>query len=65
MLFRSQISSIIEMLIEQGTGVVILAKNGESRLRYDAILEIKADGAWEVHFESPIDAHGDLQDLSC
>ena len=62
---KNQISSIIEMLIEQGTGVVILAKNGESRLRYDAILEIKADGAWEVHFESPIDAHGDLQDLSC
>ena len=61
----NQISSIIDMLTEQGIGVVILAKNGESRLRFDAILEIKADGAWEVHLESPLDAHGDLQDLSC
>ena len=61
----NQISSIIDLLTEQGTGVVILAKNGESRLRFDSILEIKADGAWEVHYESPLDAHGDLQDLSC
>ena len=62
---KNQIFSIIEMLTEQGIGVVILAKNGESRLRYDAILEIKADGAWEVHQESPVDANGDLQDLTC
>ena len=61
----NQISSIIDLLTEQGIGVVILAKNGESRLRFDSILEIKADGAWEVHYESPLDAHGDLQDLSC
>lgn len=31
----------------------------------DTVLKIKADGAWEVHRESPIDTHGDLYDLSC
>ena len=64
-LTKNQIFSITEMLTAQGIGVVILSKNGESRLRYDAILEIKADGAWEIHRESPVDIHGDLQDLSC
>ncbi len=62
---KNQISSILEMLTEQGIGVVILAKNGESRLRYDAVLEIKADGGWEVRHQTPVDADGDLQDLSC
>jgi vitamin B12/bleomycin/antimicrobial peptide transport system ATP-binding/permease protein len=62
---KNQISSIIDMLAELGIGVVILSKNGESRLRYDSILEIKADGTWEVRQESPVDLRGDLQDLSC
>ncbi len=62
---KNQISSILEMLTEQGIGVVILAKNGESRLRYDAILELKEAGTWEVRHETPVDAHGDLHDLSC
>ncbi|MES2438764.1 MAG: SbmA/BacA-like family transporter [Verrucomicrobiota bacterium] len=62
---KNQISSIIDMLTEQGIGVVILSKNGESRLRYDSILEIKADGTWEIRQESPVDTNGDLNDLSC
>jgi len=53
------------MLTEQGIGVVILAKNGESRLRYDAVLEIKAAGAWEIRHEIPMDANNELNDLSC
>ena len=48
---KSQISVILDMLKEQGIGVVVLAKNGESRLHYDSSLEIKADGRWEVHHE--------------
>jgi hypothetical protein len=48
--------------------VVVLAKNGESSLHFDACLEIKADGKWEIHHESgpaePAD-HADLRDLSC
>jgi len=62
---KSKISSILDMLTEQGIGVVILSKNGESRLRYDSVLEIKADGAWEVCHEEIVDGHGELHDLSC
>lgn len=62
---KNQISSILEMLAEQGIGVVILAKNGESRLHYDAVLEIKPDGTWETRVEVPVDANGELNDLSC
>ncbi|MES2920423.1 MAG: SbmA/BacA-like family transporter [Verrucomicrobiota bacterium] len=62
---KNQISSILEMLTEQGIGVVILSKNGESRLRYDAILELKEAGTWEVRHETPLDANGELHDLSC
>ena len=63
-LAKNQIASILDMLKEQGTGVVILSKNGESRLRYDAVLEIMPNGAWEVRRELPADG-ADLQDLSC
>jgi hypothetical protein len=45
--------------------VVVLAKNGESNLRYDAILEIQADGTWQVRHETSADDHGDLHDLNC
>ena len=62
---KSQISKILDMLTEQGIGAVILSKNGESRLRYDAVLEIKADGVWEVRHEAPADSHTELHDLSC
>ncbi len=62
---KSQISSILDMLTEQNIGVVILAKNGESRLRYDAVLEIKDDGAWEVRHEEPVDINGELNALDC
>lgn len=62
---KTQIAKILDMLTEQGIGAVILSKNGESRLRYDAVVEIKADGAWEVRHEAPTDAHKELHDLSC
>jgi vitamin B12/bleomycin/antimicrobial peptide transport system ATP-binding/permease protein len=62
---KSQISKILDMLTEQEIGVMILSKNGESRLRYDAILEVKADGSWEVREEALIDTNGDLNDLTC
>jgi putative ATP-binding cassette transporter len=65
---KSQIFTILGMLAEQGIGVVVLAKNGESSLRFDACLEIKADGKWEIIHETgsaePAD-HADLRDLSC
>jgi putative ATP-binding cassette transporter len=65
---KSQISMILEMLTEQGIGVVVLAKNGESRLRYDSCLEIRPDGKWEVRHDpglEPHEEHSDLRDLSC
>lgn len=65
---KSQISSILDMLSAQGIGAVVLAKNGESRLRYDSVLEIKADGKWDVHHEPTSELHADhadLRDLSC
>jgi putative ATP-binding cassette transporter len=62
---KNQIATILDRLTEQGIGVVILSKNGESRLRYDACLQIKADGKWEVHRENPAEPNADLHDLSC
>jgi vitamin B12/bleomycin/antimicrobial peptide transport system ATP-binding/permease protein len=65
---KNQILSILDMLTAQGIGAVVLAKNGEARLRYDSSLEIKADGKWDVHHEPSSDLHSenaDLRDLSC
>ncbi len=65
---KSQISIILDMLSAQGIASVILSKNGESRLHYDACLEIKPDGSWEVHLDPSGTAHSDsadLRDLSC
>ena len=56
------------MLSARKIGVVILARNGETRLRYDSSLEIKPGGKWEVHHEPNADSHeghADLRDLSC
>jgi putative ATP-binding cassette transporter len=49
----TQIASILDMLSARNIGVVILAKNGESKLPCDAILEIKADGQWSVSRHPP------------
>ncbi len=62
---KNQISSILEMLSEQNIGVVILSKNGESRLRYDAVLEFTGEGRWEVRRDFAAENKTDLQDLSC
>jgi putative ATP-binding cassette transporter len=65
---KSQIATILDMLKEQGIGVVVLSKNGEARLHYDSCLEIKADGKWDLHHEATSEVHSgnaDLRDLSC
>lgn len=67
-LSKSQIATILEMLAEHGIGVVILSKNGESDLHYDACLEIRDDGGWEILRGPGTDEQGgdaDLRDLSC
>ena len=43
-----QIAAILDLLTAQGIGTVVFAKNGESLLRYDARLEILADGQWRI-----------------
>jgi vitamin B12/bleomycin/antimicrobial peptide transport system ATP-binding/permease protein len=65
---KTQISVILEMLAELGVGAVVLAKNGESRLRYDQVLAIRPDGSWTTGGGNGADAngeHSDLRDLSC
>ncbi len=62
---KSQISHILDMLTEQGIGVMVLSKNGESRLRYDSILEIKPDGSWEIREGNHSDFNSELHDLTC
>ncbi len=62
---KNLISRILDLLTEQNIGVVILAKNGESRLRYDGRLEINANGTWEVRHELPDENQSELNDLSC
>jgi putative ATP-binding cassette transporter len=65
---KPQIAVILDMLAEQGIGVVVFAKNGESSLSYDHILEIRADGTWEVRKQAGAaqgQPHADLRDLSC
>jgi putative ATP-binding cassette transporter len=65
---KSQISIIMELLRSHGIGAIVLAKNGEARLHYQYVLEIRPDGAWQVHQETPAhehEDHADLRDLSC
>jgi vitamin B12/bleomycin/antimicrobial peptide transport system ATP-binding/permease protein len=65
---KSQISVILEMLAELGIGAVVLAKNGESRLRYDQVLAIRPDGSWTTQRGNGTESNGehtDLRDLSC
>jgi len=45
---KEQIRVILDLLLEQGMGVMVLAKNGESSLRFDAYLEIGCDSSWSV-----------------
>jgi len=45
---KEQIRLILDLLLEQGMGVLVLAKNGESDQRFDAYLEIGCDSRWSV-----------------
>ena len=45
---KEQIKLVLDLLLEQGMGVVVLAKNGESSLGFDACLEIACDSRWTI-----------------
>jgi putative ATP-binding cassette transporter len=64
---KSQVALILEMLAEEGMGVVVFTKNGESGLSYHSCLEIGEDGIWQFHKEHPAHqlAGEDARDLSC
>lgn len=62
---KPQITGILDMLAGEGIGVVILAKNGESGLDYDARLEIRQDGRWEILRKQAAGEAAELRDLSC
>ena len=67
-LSKSQIQTVFDMLAEQHIGTVVLAKNGEAGLQYDARLEILEDGQWKIHHGNGGDSHSpheELRDLSC
>jgi putative ATP-binding cassette transporter len=61
----AKITSILDMLTAQGIGVVVLSNNGESRLRYDFHLELKAAGQWQIHQKSPAETRGNPGDFEC
>jgi putative ATP-binding cassette transporter len=61
-----QIGVLLDKLVAEGIGVVVLAKNGESKLHYDAQLDIRADGSWKIrHRELVAAKRFELHDLSC
>jgi putative ATP-binding cassette transporter len=45
---KALISTALEGLLESHVGIVVLAKNGESRLNFDRRLEIHPDGSWNL-----------------
>jgi putative ATP-binding cassette transporter len=64
-LSRAQIAKALDLIKEQGIGVVVLAKDGESRLRYDGHLDILTGGKWEVRREEAAGEADFVDDLSC
>jgi len=65
---KPRISMILNKLIDQGIGVVILAKNSDVGVDYDVCLEIREEGKWEIMPGSSAKAmanHTALRDLSC
>jgi putative ATP-binding cassette transporter len=65
---RAVVSGILDKLAARRVGVVVLAQEDRSHAGYDGVLEIRAEGRWEVQRGGPgrVDAtHADLKDLSC
>jgi vitamin B12/bleomycin/antimicrobial peptide transport system ATP-binding/permease protein len=62
---KNQIAEILDFLTAQQMGVVILAKNGESRLHYDGHLELHPDASWDITYEPTHTAASELDHLDC
>ena len=64
---KSHVAVILDMLAEQGMGVVVFSKNGETGLPWHSCLEIGTDGTWRFHNDhsNPHAASDGSRDLSC
>lgn len=62
-LTRQQILLIFGMLAERRIGFVVFSKNGETLPGFDAVLELQAEGKWQLRKHT--DLHDELADLSC
>ncbi len=52
-LAKPVVGHVLELLKKANIGVMVLSKNGESRLRYDAVLKIAEDGSWQIQNAPP------------
>ncbi|MFM7181550.1 MAG: ABC transporter ATP-binding protein/permease [Verrucomicrobiales bacterium] len=62
---KSQIAAVLELFRERSIGCIVLAKNGESQLRYDHALDLNGDGHWSVRQKLKRDTEEQLADVGC
>lgn len=65
---KPQIAHILDELAAHGIGVVLFSQSAEPQPGFDAILDLKAEGKWELRKHSAGAQHRDdpeLKDLSC
>ncbi len=65
---KPQIAHILDELTAHGIGVVVFSQGGDVQPGFDAVLEIKADGKWELRKHASAAMHRTdpaLKDLSC
>ncbi len=65
---KPQIAHVLDELTAHGIGAVLFSQSAEPQRGFDAILDIKADGKWELLKHSAGAQHRDdaeLKDLSC
>lgn len=62
---NARIAAILDLFRERSIGCIVLAKNGESQLRYDSALDLNGDGRWSVRQSLKRDTEELLTDVSC
>ena len=62
---KSQIAAVLDLFRERSIGCVVLAKNGESQIRYDHALDLNGDGRWSVRRSLKRDTEEQLADVGC
>jgi putative ATP-binding cassette transporter len=62
---KSQIAALLDLFRDRSIGCVVLAKNGESQLRYDHALDLNGDGRWSVRHRLKRDTEEQFADVGC